>query len=89
MNAALPGSEYEIDGDLTIKGVTRPVTLSLEYNGTSPDPWGGTRAGFSAATDINRRDFGLDFDVKLDTGGALVSEKIKIQLEVEATLQPG
>jgi len=83
------GDDYAVDGDLTIKGVTRPVTLDFEYNGSSPDPWGGTRAGFSADTDINRRDFGLDFDVKLDTGGALVSEKIKIQLEVEATLQPG
>jgi polyisoprenoid-binding protein YceI len=81
------GSDYEVDGELTIKGVTKPVTLSLEYNGTSPDPWGGTRAGFSAETEINRRDFGLDFDVKLDTGGALVGEKIKIQLEVEATLK--
>jgi len=81
------GSDYEVEGDLTIKGVTKPVTLSLEYNGTSPDPWGGTRAGFSAETEINRRDFGLDFDVKLDTGGALVGEKIKIQLEIEATLK--
>ena len=83
------GSDYEVEGDLTIKGVTKPVTLSLEYNGTSPDPWGGTRAGFSAETEINRRDFGLDFDVKLDTGGALVGEKIRILLEVEATLQQG
>jgi len=83
------GSDYEVDGELTIKGVTKPVTLALEYNGTSADPWGGTRAGFSAETEVNRRDFGLDFDVKLDTGGALVGEKIKIQLEVEATLQPG
>jgi len=83
------GSDYEVDGDLTIKGVTKPVTLSLEYNGTSPDPWGGIRAGFSAETEINRRDFGLDFDVKLDTGGALVGEKIKILLEIEATLQQG
>jgi len=81
------GGDYQVDGDLTIKGVTKQVTLSLEYNGTSPDPWGGTRAGFSAETEVNRRDFGLDFDVKLDTGGALLGEKIKIQLEVEATLQ--
>jgi len=83
------GSDYEVDGDLTIKGVTKAVTLALEYNGTSPDPWGGIRSGFSAETEINRRDFGLDFDVKLDTGGALVGEKIKIQLEIEATLQQG
>lgn len=81
------GSDYDVDGELTIRGVTKPVTLTLEYNGTSGDPWGGTRAGFSAETEINRRDFGLDFDVALDTGGALVGEKIKIQLEVEAVLQ--
>ncbi len=81
------GSDYQVEGELTVKGVTKPVTLSLEYNGTSADPWGGTRAGFSAETEINRRDFGLDFDVKLDTGSALVGEKIKIQLEVEAILQ--
>jgi len=83
------GSGYDVEGELTIKGVTKPVTMTLEYNGTSPDPWGGTRAGFSAQTEVNRRDFGLDFDVKLDSGSALVGEKIKIYLEVEATLQQG
>jgi len=81
------GHDHEVDGDLTIRGVTKPITLTLEYNGTSLDPWGGTRAGFSAETEVNRRDFGLDFDVRLDTGGALVGEKIKLQLEIEATLQ--
>lgn len=81
------GGDYEVDGELTIKGIARPVTVTLEYNGTSGDPWGGTRAGFSAVTEVNRRDFGLDFDVKLDTGGALVGETIRIHLEVEATLQ--
>lgn len=81
------GDDYEVDGELTIKGVTKPVTMRLEYNGTSPDPWGGTRAGFSAATEIDRRDFDLSFDMKLDTGAALVGEKIKIHLEVEAVLQ--
>ncbi len=81
------GGDYRVDGDLTIRGVTKPVTMTLEYNGTSADPWGGTRAGFSATTELNRRDYGLDFDVKLDTGNALVGEKIKIHLEVEATLQ--
>ena len=81
------GADHEVDGELTIKGVTRPVTMTLEYNGTSPDPWGGVRAGFSAETEVNRRDFGLDFDVKLDSGSALVGEKIKIHLEVEAALR--
>ena len=81
------GGDFEVAGDLTIRGVTKPVTLTLEYNGSSPDPWGGQRAGFSAETEVNRRDYGLNFDVKLDTGGALVGEKIKIHLEVEAILQ--
>jgi polyisoprenoid-binding protein YceI len=81
------GGDYVVEGDLTIKGVTKPVTLTLEYNGTSPDPWGGVRAGFSAETEVNRRDFGLNFDAKLDTGGALVGEKIKIHLEIEAVLK--
>lgn len=80
------GGGFQVDGDLTIKGVSKPVVLSLEYNGTSGDPWGGIRAAFSAATEVNRRDFGLNFDVKLDTGGALVGERIKIVLEIEATL---
>lgn len=80
-------SDHEVDGELTIKGVTKTVTLSLEYNGVSPDPWGGTRAGFSAETEIDRRDFGLTFDAKLDTGGAVLGDKVKIQLEIEAILQ--
>lgn len=78
------GAEYVLTGDLTIKGVSKSVELDLEFEGVSPDPWGGTRVGFSVTGEINRRDFGLDFDVKLDTGGALVSEKIKIELEIQA-----
>lgn len=78
------GAEYVLTGDLTIKGVSKSVELDLEFEGVSLDPWGGTRVGFSATGEINRRDFGLDFDVKLDTGGALVSEKIKIEIEAQA-----
>lgn len=78
------GAEYVLTGTLTIKGVAKTVELDLEFEGVSPDPWGGTRVGFSATGEINRRDFGLDFDVKLDTGGALVSEKIKIEIEAQA-----
>jgi polyisoprenoid-binding protein YceI len=80
------GAEYVLSGDLTIKGVARSIELDVEFDGVSPDPWGGTRVGFTAEGEINRRDYGLDFDVKLDTGGALVSEKIKIVLDVEAVL---
>ncbi len=78
------GAEYVLTGDLTIKGVSKSVELDLEFEGVSPDPWGGTRVGFSVTGEINRRDFGLDFDVKVDAGGALVSEKIKIELEIQA-----
>lgn len=78
------GAEYVLTGDLTIKGVTKSVELGLEFEGVSPDPWGGTRVGFSATGEINRRDFGLNFDVKVDTGGALVGEKIKLEIEAQA-----
>ena len=78
------GSDFVVTGDLTIKGTTKSVELALEFNGVHPDPWGGTRAGFSAETEINRKDWGLEWNVILETGGALVGEKIKIQLEIEA-----
>ena len=78
------GEDFEIAGDLTIKGVTRAVILELEFNGVSKDPWGGTRAGFSAETEINRKDFGLEWNVVMETGGVLVGEKIKIELDIQA-----
>jgi polyisoprenoid-binding protein YceI len=78
------GDDYEVEGNLTVHGTTRPVTLDLEFNGVSPDPWGGTRAGFSATTEISRKDFGVDFNIPLDGGGVVVGDKIKIELEVEA-----
>jgi polyisoprenoid-binding protein YceI len=81
------GSDYIVTGDLTIKGVTKPVDLEVEFNGVSPDPWGGTRAGFSATTEITRGDFGIDFNMPLDGGGVVVGDKVKINIEVEAVLQ--
>lgn len=78
------GEDFEVTGDLTIKGVTRSVILELEFNGVSKDPWGGTRAGFSAETEINRKDFGLEWNVVMETGGVLVGEKIKIELDIQA-----
>jgi polyisoprenoid-binding protein YceI len=81
------GSDYLVTGDLTIKGVTKPVVLELEFNGVSPDPWGGTRAGFSASTEISRKDFGVDFNIPLEGGGVVVGEKVKINIEIEAVLQ--
>jgi polyisoprenoid-binding protein YceI len=81
------GDGYILDGKLTLKGVTRDVPLTLELNGFGPDPYGGTRAGFTATAEINRRDFGVNFSAVMETGGAVVSDKVTIQLEIEAVLQ--
>jgi polyisoprenoid-binding protein YceI len=80
------GSDFEMDGDLTIRGVTKPVTFILEYNGASANPLaeGAATAGFSAEAEINRKDFGLEWNVALESGGVLVGEKVKITLEIEA-----
>jgi len=75
--------DYVLLADLTIKGVTRHVEFDLEFDGVSPDPWGGTRAGFTARTEISRKDWGLEWNVALETGGVLVGEKVKIELEIE------
>jgi polyisoprenoid-binding protein YceI len=82
------GDDFVLDGDLTIRGTTRPVSLELEFNGTQPNPLaeGKPTAGFSAQTEISRKDFGLEWNVALETGGVLVADKIKILLEVEAGL---
>jgi polyisoprenoid-binding protein YceI len=82
------GDAFILDGELDLHGVTKTVPLALELNGFGPDPYGGTRVGFSATTEINRRDFGIDISMPLDGGGAVVGDKISITLEVEAVLQP-
>ena len=82
------GSHWRLDGDLTIHGVTKPVSLDLEFNGATPDPWGGVRIGFSAATEIDREDFGMTFNMALETGGVLVSKRVKIEIEAQAIRQP-
>ena len=81
------GDDFVMLGDLTIKGVTRPVELELEPNGVATDPFGNVRAGFEGETEISRKDFGLTWNVALETGGVLVSDKIKIQLDVSAIKQ--
>ncbi|MBO0848768.1 MAG: polyisoprenoid-binding protein [Pseudonocardia sp.] len=80
------GDGLVVDGELTLRGVTRSVPLTVELGGTGPDPWGGTRIGFSAAAAIDRRDFGIDVSVPID-GGVVVSDRVQIQLEVEAVLR--
>ncbi len=81
------GGDFILDGELTLKGVTRSVPLTLEVNGFGPDAYGGTRAGFSAAAEINRQDFGVNWNAAMETGGVVVSDKVAIHLEIEAVLQ--
>jgi polyisoprenoid-binding protein YceI len=81
------GDHYVLDGELTLKDVTKEVPLTLELNGFGPDPFGGTRAGFTATGEINRRDFGVNFSAPMETGGVVVSDKVTIQLEIEAVLK--
>ena len=78
---------YALDGTLDLHGVSRPVTLAVEVNGFGPDAFGGTRAGFSASTEISRKDFGIEFNMPLDGGGVVVGDKVHIALEIEAVLQ--
>jgi polyisoprenoid-binding protein YceI len=85
------GDDYLLTGDLTIKGVTKPVTLKLEVSGVGPDAYGGTRIGFSAAGEINRNDFGVSFNGPIPgvPGGVIVSDKVSLHLEIEGVLRQG
>ncbi|MFM8371540.1 MAG: YceI family protein [Bacteroidota bacterium] len=78
---------YHLTGDLTMRGVTHPVTLEVEYGGQMKDPWGNTKAGFSLSGKINRKDFGLVWNAPLEAGGVLVSEEVKLQAEVQFVKQ--
>ena len=81
------GDRFKLYGDLTIRGTTREVVLEAEFNGVGQDPWGGTRAGFSASGKIDRRDWGMTWNGALEAGGLLVSDEVKISLDVEAIRQ--
>jgi polyisoprenoid-binding protein YceI len=83
------GDDFLLDGDLTLRGVTKPVTFKLEVNGFGPDAFGGTRAGFSATSEINRSDFGVSYNGPIPGGGVAVSEKVTITLEIEGVLDKG
>lgn len=76
--------EFKLTGDLTIRGVTKPITLDVTFEGQTKDPWGGDRIGFSARGKIDRRDFGLTWNQLLETGGVTVSNEIRINIEIEA-----
>jgi polyisoprenoid-binding protein YceI len=77
---------FKLTGDLTIRGTTRPITLDVTYEGAGKDPWGGTRASFSASGKFDRRDYGLTWNVALEAGGILVSNDVKINIEAQAVL---
>jgi polyisoprenoid-binding protein YceI len=80
------GDDYIMEGSLTARGETRPVSLTVELNGFGPDPYGGTRAGFSARGELNRLDFGVSFNAPIP-GGVMISEKIQVEIEAEAVLR--
>ena len=81
------GGDYVIDGELTLKGVTKSVPLTLELNGFGPDPFGGTRAGFTATGELSRSEFNVSFNAPMANGGAVVADKISLSLEIEAVLE--
>ena len=81
---AREGSQFKVVGDLTIKDVTKEITLDVTYEGRGKDPWGGERVSFSADTKIDRREWGLTWNAALETGGVLVSNEIKIHIDVQA-----
>ena len=81
------GNGLLVTGDLSIKGVTKPVTLDVEVLGTESDPWGGTRVGFEGTGSISRKEFGIDFNIPMDGGRLLIGDKIDITVTVEAVLQ--
>jgi polyisoprenoid-binding protein YceI len=85
------GGEFLLEGDLTIRGVTKPVAFDLEITGFGPDAYGGTRAGFSAKTEINRHDYGVSFNSPIPgvAGGMILADKVTITLEIEGVLQEG
>ena len=78
------GEDWVVTGDLTIKDVTRPITIEFEENGTAVDPFGNTRVGFEGEVTVNRKDWGLTWNAGLEAGGVLVSEKVKLEFDISA-----
>jgi polyisoprenoid-binding protein YceI len=81
------GSNFKLLGNLTIKGVSKPISLDVEFGGTQKDPWGNTKAGFTLSGKINRKDFGLAWNAPLEGGGFLVSEEVRILAEIQLAKQ--
>ena len=81
------GHEGTVTGDLTVRGVSKPITLDVDLTGVVTDPWGGDRAVFSASGEVDREDWGLTWNMALESGGVLVSKKIRFEIETELVLQ--
>jgi polyisoprenoid-binding protein YceI len=81
------GGDWKVNGALTVRGVTRPIVLDVQFEGVIQDPWGNQRLGFAASGEIDRNDFGVSFNAALETGGFVVSPKIKLEIEAEAVRQ--
>lgn len=81
------GDDFKVDGNMTMRGVTKPVTFDVEFGGFGQDPYGNYKAGLTAKTDIKREDFGLNFNAPLETGGVLLGENVTITLDLQAALQ--
>jgi polyisoprenoid-binding protein YceI len=81
------GATFAVDGDLTVRGVTKPITLDVDFEGVGQDPWGGERIGFSTEIELDREDFGLTWNQALETGGVLVGKKVRIDIDIEAVRQ--
>lgn len=78
------GDDYRVTGDLTVRGVTRPVTFDVEFTGAAIDPWGNVRVGLEGSTVVNRKDWGVNWNAALEAGGVLVSEKVTLEFEISA-----
>jgi polyisoprenoid-binding protein YceI len=77
-------TRYRVTGELTLRGVTKPVTIDLDYTGVAVDPFGNTRVGFEGATTVNRKDWGVNWNAALEAGGVLVSDKVTLEVEISA-----
>lgn len=81
------GESFDVLGDLTVRGTTKEITLPVSFLGNATDPWGGKRIGFEAETTLNRKDFGLNWNAALETGGFLVGDDVKVTLSIQAVAQ--
>jgi polyisoprenoid-binding protein YceI len=83
----IDNDSFTLHGELTLKGITHPVKLNIEYNGVTKDPWGGERAGFVVTGKINRSEWGINFNGVLETGGVMLSEEVRINSEIQLVKQ--